>query len=739
MNDDIISAHHRSRMAYVYIRQSSKHQVVNHLESQRRQRQLVERPLILGWHQDQVVTVDEDLGHSADRSQVRDGFTEMVSETAMGKVGIIFVIEISRLCRGNSDWYHLLDICAVTRTLIAEVDGLYDPRSYNDRLLLGLKGTMSETELHLMKQRLVESMRSKAARGEFRYRLPAGYIWDESGRMVKEPDAQIQSTIKLIFERFAELGSVHAAQKSFLSDGILVPTLDRQGSKKAWRLPAESYFYRMLSNPLYAGAYVWGRTQVVEELDETHRPIKRNRKRDKEKWPVLIKDHHEGYISWEMYERNQRQIASNRKSMNAPGAPREGTSLLQGLILCGQCGRRMNVRYVKKESGLRYECDHRHAGSGRTKCQSIGAIRLEREVERLVLEALDPLGVDAMLEAERVHEESRKSECEHFRHRVERARYGVDLARRQYDAVDPTNRLVAGELERRFEEALTNLKKIEEDTNKRIEALEKPLSESERDRLKRYARHLPSLWHAPTTRSQDKKRIVRCLIENVVIHPNEETSTIQANIHWRGGKVTPVEVKWRRRKDPPRVTDEKIVGLVRELAKSFSDSQIARVLIRKGFKSLTGKPFTRYLVANLRHRHNIEKGPAPPKLGQDDVYTAEQAGKLLGVDHATVIRWVEAGLLQGSQVTFGAPWHIRVTPDDIDRLTSSEEPKGWLTLKAAALALKVSQQTVLQRLKDGKLKGVRVKTGRRTAWRIQVKTEKNDAQQSLFFEPETKV
>jgi hypothetical protein len=250
------------------------------------------------------------------------------------------------------------------------------------------------------------------------------------------------------------------------------------------------------------------------------------------------------------------------------------------------------------------------------------------------LDALEPLGVEAMIEAAKVHEESRKTESAHFRQRIERARYEVDLARRQYDAVDPANRLVASELERRWETALSDLKKIEEDANKRIEALEKPLSESEHERLKRYARHLPSLWHAPTTRSQDKKRIVRCLIETVVIHSNEESSTIQANIHWRGGKVTPVEVKWRRRKDPPRVTDEKIVALVRELAKSFSDSQIARILIRKGVKSATGKPFTRYLVANLRHRHNIDKGPPPPKLGQDEVYTAEQAGKLLGVDHA---------------------------------------------------------------------------------------------------------
>ena len=739
MNLEQISAHHLSRMAYVYVRQSSRHQVTNHLESQRRQRQLVERPLALGWRQEQIAMVDDDMGRSAARGQVRNGFTEMVSETAMGKVGIILAIEVSRLSRSNHDWYHLLDICSVTHTLIADVEGVYDPRDYNDRLLLGLKGTMSEAELHLMKQRLVESMRAKAARGEFRFRLPAGYKWDESGRMVKEPDAQIQSTIKLIFDRFVELGSVNAAHKSFLFDGILVPTLCRRGSKKVWRLPAESYFYRMLSSPLYAGAYVWGRTQVVEELDEAQRPIKKNRKRDKSQWPVLIKDHHEEYITWEMYERNQRQIASNRKSINAPGAPREGTSLLQGLILCGQCGRRMGVRYIQKESGLRYECDHRHAQSVRTKCQSIGAIRLERKVEKLVLEALKPLGVEAMIEAAKVHENSRKAESEHFRQRIERARYEVDLARRQYDAVDPANRLVAGELERRWEESLGNLDEIGDAANKRIEALEQPLSESERYSLKRYAHHLPSLWHAPTTRPQDKKRIVRCLIENVVIHSKEETSVIQAEIHWRGGKVTPVEVKWRRRTDAHCVTDEKIVTLVRELAESFSDSQIARILIRKGIKSATGKSFTRYLIANLRHRHKIDKGPPPPKMGQNNVYTAEQAGKLLGVDHATVIRWVEVGLLQGSQVTFGAPWHIRVTADDIERLTSSEEPGGWLTLKAAAITLKVSQQTVLQRLKEGKLKGVRVKTGRRTAWRIQVKSERTDAQQSLFVERETKV
>jgi len=438
-------------------RQSSKHQVEHHLESQRRQRQLAQRPLEMGWTEDQIVVIDEDQGISAARGNNRDAFSEIVAETAMGKVGIIFALEVARLSRSNQDWYHLLDICAVTKTFIADVEGLYDPTVHNDRLLLGLKGTMSETELHFMKQRLVEAMRTLAARGEFRFRLPAGYIWSANSKMVKDPDVQVQSSIKLIFERFIELGSVNAVHNSLVADNIAVPVLNGRGHRLAWRQPVEGYLYRIFNSPLYAGAYVWGKTQVVEELDEAQRPVKRTKKRSKKDWPVLIRDHHEGYITWEMYERNQRQIASNQRGSGGPGAPREGSSLLQGLILCGNCGRRMAVRYTKKDNGLRYECRHRRRQIDRTVCQSIGAICLEKEVEKLVFEALKPLGIEAMIEAAATYEDSAKADSEYFKQRIERARYEVDLARRQYDTVDPANRLVAGELERRWEEALKNL------------------------------------------------------------------------------------------------------------------------------------------------------------------------------------------------------------------------------------------------------------------------------------------
>ncbi len=732
MNPDAVGADHRARLACVYVRQSSPHQVNHHLESQRRQRQLIDRPHHLGWAPERVVVLDEDLGRSADRGTVRMGFTDMVAQTATGQVGLIVALEVSRLARSNQDWYHLLDICAVRGTLLADRTGLYDPRDYNDRLLLGLWGTMSETELHVMKQRLVEAMRAKARRGEFRFRTPPGYVWDEAGNLVKRPDRQVQTIIELVFQRFAELGSAHSMHRSLLDDEVLVPVLARRGQTIRWKLPTYGYVLRVLKNPLYAGAYIWGQREVIEELDDNNHPIKRTRRRKPERWPVLIPDHHEAYISWETFEQNQRRLAANMRSSGGPGPAREGASLLQGLVLCGSCGRRMRVKYKRAgtTTWMRYECNGDWRAVTRAKCQGVGAGQLERAVEELVLEALAPLGMEAMLQALARDASCRASERAHWDQRVERARYEVELARRQYDAVDPANRLVAVELEARWEHALRGLAEVEAAARHKLEALEQPLTTLERQRLLEHAEGLEELWRAPTTRPQGRKRILRCLIEHVVVSSTGEA--IIGQVHWVDGKQSEVRVQRRKRGQHSCVTDEDLVELVRKLASELSDSQIARVLVRRGLRTARGLPFTRSRVANLRHGHDIPVGPPPPRLVDAHVHTAAQAAELLGVSHGTVIRWVEAGVLKGAQLTFGAPWRVRVTPDDISRLKPGAAPDGWVTLKKAAAALGVSQQTILQRLDGGQLEGARVQSGRRVSWKIRLPSVCCDAQASLF-------
>jgi len=539
MNSEQITSAHTSRKAYVYVRQSSQHQVIHNRESQRRQRGLVNRARALGWSREQVVLVDEDLGQSGAHAQKRFGFQKLVAAAALGEVGIILALEVSRLSRGNQDWYHLLDICSVTRTLLADGEGLYDPTRYNDRLLLGLKGTMSEAELNTIKERLVEAMRAKAKRGEFRFRLAPGYVWDEAGRMQKDPDDQVRSVIARVFDRFAQLGTIGQVQQSLAAEGVLVPVKCGPGDRVRWSDPGYAFLQRMLKNPIYAGAYVFGRTEVVTVLDGEQRPQKRTRKRPRKQWPVLIADHHVGYISWQTYEKNQAQISANRRSPTEMGAAREGKSLLQGLILCGRCGRRMKVEYSGRLRNLRYTCRRRQQQDGTPVCQSFGAKRLEQAVAQLVIEAISPAGVEAMIVAAEATVAASKSEREHWRQRIERARYESDLAQRQYESVDPDNRLVAAELERRWEQALQKLGAVETEANQRIESFEQPLSPADQQRLRRYADDLPGLWHAASTRFQDRKRIVRCLLENVVVTKPEDGSKLTAVVHWVGGEACP--------------------------------------------------------------------------------------------------------------------------------------------------------------------------------------------------------
>jgi len=606
MNPSEIAVGHRSRLAFVYVRQSTQHQVFHHRESQCRQRSLQERAVDLGWNRDLIRVVDEDLAQSAARCQDRTGFQKLVAEAALGNIGIILALEVSRLSRNNRDWYHLLDICAVTRTLLADAEGLYDPRAYNDRLLLGLKGTMSEAELHIMNQRLVDAMRSKARRGEFRFRLSPGYEWDEEGRLVKTADEQVRTAIELIFARFERWGTIHRVQSSLVEDALQVPILSGRRQRVRWGAPDYAHLRRILTHPIYAGGYCYGRRQVEQCLDADQRPLKRIREQPRQQWHVLIWDHHEAYLSRERFERIQRQIESNRRMAPGPGAPREGRALLQGLILCGQCGRRMRLRYNNRGRQIRYCCAGRRSQTGLSVCQDFGGRLLERGVEELILEALQPIGMEAMIEAAAGHARACEAERTHWQQRVERARYEVDLARRQYDALDPANRLVGRELERRFEKALQELQETESNAKAKIDALDRPLTAEERQTLSRYAEDLPRLWHAPTTRAQERKRIVRCLIETVIVSAPRDAPDLKAEVHWAGGEVTTLAVPRGKTGINRYVADPELVELIRGLAAEFSDAQIAAILNRKRLRTAKGLAFNAHRVSNMRHVHGIE-------------------------------------------------------------------------------------------------------------------------------------
>lgn len=503
------------------------------------------------------------------------------------------------------------------------------------------------------------------------------------------------------------------------------------GKGLEWKQPSSGQIQRMLTNPIYAGAYVYGRRQIEETVGSDLKPKKRLKHVPREAWHVLIKDHHDGYISWEQFERIQERIRSNRRGIASPGAPREGSSLLQGLVLCGRCGRRMSIAYGKDSRPSRYRCAKAREQTGAPVCQAFGAWKLEQAFEKILLECLSPLGMEAMIEAAKVYAQDNEAHQRQWEQRVERARYEVDLARRQYDAVDPENRLVARELERRFEKALKTLEATESEARTHLGALEEALSGNEEQLLRRHAHNLSTLWNAPTTRPQDRKRIARCLIETVVVTVLPEGSVVKAQIYWKGGEVTVFEVPKGKSGVHRYVSDPELVELVRLLAREFSDQQIARILYRKGLRTPKGLSFATYHVANLRVNYSIPKGPRVPVRG-NDVYSAEQAAELFGVNRSTVIRWVDVGLLRGSQLTSGAPWRIQVTEEDLNKLKPSQVADDWMTLKKAAFVLGVSQQTVLQKLKSGQLKGIRVRTGQRSAWRIHVPTDTYSNQQTLF-------
>ncbi|MGH2667764.1 MAG: recombinase family protein, partial [bacterium] len=511
-----ITASHLRRDAYVYVRQSTVMQVREHTESLERQYELAERAVGLGWAAHQVVVIDEDLGRSGAEATAREGFRRLVADVGLGQVGLILGIEVSRLARNNADWYHLLDLCALTDTLIADGDGLYHPSDYNDRLVLGLKGTMSEAELHLIRNRLTAGLRHKAAKGELRQGLPVGFDHDEAGNIVLSPDEAVVEAISAVFVRFDELGSARQVLLSLLEDGLLVPRRPTRKGRVVWAPATYPAIHDFLTNPVYAGAFVFGRTKTEKRVDANGRLVMRTRQVARDEWEVCIPDHHPGFVTWECYEANQTLLRANWRPPrgHGGGAPREGSALLQGRLRCGRCGRMMQTSY----SGTKGNCPRYLCGRGRQlygterACQSLGGRRLEARVLDEVFAVLQPAALTATAKALSEADAHHVRRLVAFERAVERARFEAERARRQFDAVEPENRLVGRTLERAWEAALAEVRRAESDLAAQQTRRPSPLTANELGWLRRAGADIRRIFEASTTTARERKQLLRALI-----------------------------------------------------------------------------------------------------------------------------------------------------------------------------------------------------------------------------------
>jgi excisionase family DNA binding protein len=736
MSDNLkIQETHLRRSAYVYIRQSSATQVLVNRESTQRQYQLSERAVQLGWSGTRIKVIDEDLAHTGSGLVTRHGFAQMTQEVGLGQVGIILCLEASRIARNNAEWYRLLELCGVTDTLIGDLDGLYHPGLFNDRLLLGLKGTMAEAELHVLRLRLNGAIRNKAKRGELRRGLPVGLLWGEGeGEVIFHPDQAVTGAIRTVFEKFAQLGSARQVWLWFHSEELLFPH-ERPNGQILWVKPTYIALHSVLSNPVYAGAYAYGKSRSEGYVDETGRVRKRVRLLPMNQWAVLIRDHHPGFIDWATFEKNQARLASNHHPGpgQAAGAVREGTALLQGLATCGRCGRRLRVYYQGKNSTPGYYCEQDQAVAGRgTWCLRVGGVRVDKAVVETFLEAIAPAGLEAAIAAQSLGEAQDQNALKQFRLQAERARYEAERAERRFRNVEPENRLVARTLETEWENKLHEQQAAEAKLARKEQEQRLHLTDQQREQIRALGRDLKQVWDAPTTTDRDRKELLRSLLEEVKINVLPDESKAHLVLRWKTSAVSELDVLWKTPRPAPIRTDEETIELMRRLAAHHPDTVIAGVLNRQGRKTARGESFTANRVASLRSHWKIPRYQASTKPAEGELLTVDAAAKQLGVAASTLLRWLNDGFIGGEQVTPGAPWRIRMTKA-LKQLIVPEVPPGYVTVFQAMRLLGVSRQTIMQRVKRGELSMVHVSRGKQKGLRVHAL----DNQPQLFQEPST--
>ncbi|MCA1677439.1 MAG: recombinase family protein [Actinobacteria bacterium] len=719
-----LQASHLRRQAFVYVRQSTQAQLERNTESTERQYALVQRALELGFRREQVVVIDEDLGISGSGSCERPGFAHLAAEVGLGHAGLVLGLEVSRLARNSADWYRLLDLCGVTDTVIGDGDGLYHPGSFNDRLLLGLKGTMSEAELHTLRARLEGGIRNKAKRGELRRGLPVGLVWGETdGEVLLHPDEAIRGAIAVIFERFAELGSARQVWLWLRREQMKFPLQSSTIGELRWVEPSYHQVHSVLRNPVYAGAYAYGKTRRERYVDEHGTPRTRIRHLPRADWEVLIWEHHAGFIDRETFEANQARLQSNtRPRAHEPGgAVREGAALLQGIAVCGRCARKLKVHYQGRRGrgGPAYHCPGSVLVEGRGQwCLRVGGTQIDQAVADALLAALTPAGVKAALRAAESLEADHDAALAQWRLQVERAQYEAERAERRYRQVEPEHRLVARGLERDWEEALARLAAAEAELSLREHSRPRTLTQAERKRLLALGTDLARVWSAPTTSDRDRKQLLRCLIEEVTLDVVREERRAAVTVRWQGGALTELAVALPR-PQPAIRTNEDTIELLERLAAHYPDATIAGILNRQGRRSATGERFTAIIVGGLRRYRNIPAYQPPADPPDGELLPIAKAAEVLGVATSTVHRWLSAGFIAGEQDTPGAPWRIRVN-DELRALFVEDPPPGYVPIVDAMRILGVSRQTVLQRVKRGELEAIHVRNGRRKGLRIRI-------------------
>ncbi len=677
ISEDRVTTSHRAKLAYIYVRQSTAGQVRQHQESTELQYRLVDRAILFGWPKERVEVIDDDLGKSGASSDDRYGFQRLIAEIGLGKAGLVLSLDASRLARNNRDWHQLLELCSLFGVLIADGERLYDPCAYHDRLLLGLSGIMSEAELHQIKVRLHQGERQKAARGELRMPLPAGLCRGRDGRVVLNLDEEVQARLLLLFAKFRELRSAKAVMRYLQQAGLRLPVRPLRGPaphEVVWRPADNARVLDVLKNPAYAGAYVYGRRRrdpIGRRPGARHGSTVAVAPQD---WPVCLKDAYPGYISWEEFMANQRRLADNlnRYAANRPGVPRKGNALLQGIVVCGRCGRHMYLRYSGRHGDYPvYHCSADQQRDGGRRCQEVRALGVDGEVERLALAALAPdriaVAVAALGELE---EEARLLERQWSLKR-ERTRYEAERARRQYDAVEPENRLVARSLERAWEERLRQVEQIEAEYADWRRAQPLSLSDADRAQILLLGEDLPRLWKAATTTAAERKQMLRLLLKEVVLDQRRERGQVWIRIVWQTGATSEHRIQRRVHAYTEYAALERLEARVRELnAAQKMDGEIATILNAEGLVSARGRPFSGAEIHLLRKRWGIPTvkingKEANPQRWPDGTYSVQGAAKVLTITAQTVFKWLQKGRLTGQQLAKGMPWKIILFDEQI--------------------------------------------------------------------------
>lgn len=677
-----ITPEHLARTAYIYIRQSSPDQVRNNHESRRRQYGLQEHARKLGWTK--VMVIDDDQGRTGSGVADRSGFERLLAAVCEESVGAVLALEISRLARNGREWHTLMEFCGVVGALLIDEHGVYDPRLTNDRLLLGMKSTMAEMELSTIRQRCQEAIKLKAARGELYTKLAVGYVRNGSRGIDKDPDARAREAIDLIFRKFAELGSVRQVLVWHRQEAICVPYAHytKDGRTLQWKLPVYNTLLNLLRNPIYAGAYAFGRTASEVTLRGGRKRVVRRRQREQEQWRVLIRDHHESYISWQVFEHNQHLIGQNANMLGeqVQGSIRRGEALLAGLLRCGHCARKIAVAYGGNRGRVgRYECVGTKISEASTRCISFGALRVDAAVCTEVLQRLQPLGVEAALHAIETQERADDDVRRHLKLALEQARYEASLARRQYDAVDCLNRLVAAELERRWNERLVVVAELEEKFAATAPTSVQRLSESEQQQLLTLGADLQKVWYHPGASVETRKRILRTVIKEIITRV--EGDEIHLKLHWQGGDHTALVVRKNRTGKHRFVTDSDITDLIRALARLLPDASIAALLNRLSRRTAKGNTWKASRVRTFRNDHDIAVYTEGERAERGEV-NLEEAATLLQVNAMAVLRLIQRKILSAQQPCVGAPWTLQrsdLESPAIQQALTSGQCNGSLT------------------------------------------------------------